>query len=266
MRRLALPLGALVAAVSFSSCSSVDHADVAAEVNGHELTTDQLSVLADGSTDGEAIRGLLRTWIEVVAVSDDASGLTTATELTARKTGLLADMVEQFADAGRTTYEQGLDGSPLLCLSAIPLDTSVEADTVLAELRGGTTFADAAKQYSIDTSLADSGGVVTSADGIECLAADQYNTELLSALADAGATVGEPASIVLQSQQVIVLLRPFDELTLSDAEKVQLSSEQMGAALSERYASAKVRVDPRFGTWDAGTGQVVALGAPAGNS
>lgn len=264
MRRLALPLGALVAAVSFASCSSVDHADVAAVVNGHELTNDQLSALADGSTDGDAIREVLKKWIEIVAVTGDASGITSPADLDTRKAGALSDLLAEFGDASRSNYERGLDGSPLLCLSAIPLDTSVPASQVLDELSSGTTFADAAQQYSIDDTLAASGGVVASTEGVECLAADQFNTELLSLLADAGATVGTPTSVVLQSQEVVVLLRPFDELTLSEAQLLQLASEDVGAELTSRYEAAEISVDRRLGTWDAATGQVLALGDSAG--
>lgn len=265
MRRLALPLAALVAAVSFSSCSSVDRADVAAVVNGHELTNDQLSTLVDGSTDGDTIREVLRKWIEIVAVTGDASGITTAADLDTRKAAAQTDLLAEFSDSSRTGYERGLDGSPLLCLSAIPLDTTVPATQVLDELAGGTTFADAAKQYSIDPSLAESGGVVASTDGVECLAADQFNTELLSLLADAGAKVGTPTSVVLQDQEVVIMLRPFDELTFSEAELLQLASEDLGAELTARYESAAISVDSRLGTWDPATGRVVALGAPVGN-
>lgn len=264
MRRLALPLGALVAAVSFSSCSSVDHADIAAEVNGHELTNDQLSGLAGGTTDGDAIREVLKKWIEVVAVTGDAAGLNTAADLDSRKAEALTDLLAEFSDTSRASYERGLDGSPLLCLSAIPLDTTVPASQVLAELASGTNFADAAQQYSIDDTLAASGGVVASTEGVECLAADQFNTELLSLLADAGATVGTPTSVVLQSQEVVVMLRPFDELTLSEAELLQLASEDIGAELTSRYESASISVDRRLGTWDAATGQILALGDSAG--
>lgn len=263
MRRLALPLGALVAAVSFSSCSSVDHANVAAVVNGHELTNDQLSDLAEGSTNGDAIRELVKKWIEVVAVTGDASGIATAADLDSRKAGALTDLLAEFSDETRASYERGLDGSPLLCLSAIPLDTTVQASQVLAELASGTTFADAAKQYSSDDTLAGNGGVVTSADGVECLAADKFNTELLSLLSEAGAKVGTPVSVVLQSQELIVMLRPFDELTLSEAEMLQLGAEDVGAELTSRYESADISVDRRLGTWDAATGQVLALGASA---
>jgi len=261
MRRLALSAGALLVAASFSSCSSVDRANTAAEVNGHRLTNDQLATLTEGSTDGEAIRETLTTWIEVVAVTDDASGMGTPAELSGRKLTALQELLSKFGDAGQATYELGLGGSPLLCLAAIPLDASVVGAKVLEELAAGTSFADAAKTYSIDETLAGSGGLVRSPEGVECIGGDDFNPELISALTDAGAAVGEPASVVLQTQEVVVLLRPFDELTLSDAEKLQLSANEMGAALRESYDAAEITVAGRIGTWDNEQARVVAVGA-----
>lgn len=264
MRRLALSAGALVVAASFSSCSSVDKASTAAEVNGHRLSNDQLAAITEGSTDGAAIRETLTTWIEVVAVTDDPSGMTTPSELSARKLTALKGLIEKFGDSGQATYELGLDGSPLLCLSAIPLDATVTGAKVLEELAAGTPFADAANAYSVDETLAASGGLVRSAEGVECIAGDQFNPELISALAEAGAAVGQPAAIVLKSQEVVVLLRPYDELTLSDAEKLQLSANELGAALSESYGAAEISVAGRIGTWDSGQARVVALGSLSG--
>lgn len=263
MRRLALSVGALVVAASFSSCSSVDSTNVAAEVNGHQLSMDQLAALTDDSTDGDAIREAVTTWIEIVAVTDDASGMATPAELSARKLTALKDLLDRFGDAGRATYELGLDGSPLLCLSAIPLDASVAGAKVLEELAAGTAFADAAKQYSIDETLAASGGLVKSAEGVECIASDQFNPALISALGEANVAVGEPTAIVLNDQEVVILLRPYDELTLSDAERLQLSANDMGAALSESYEAADISVAGRIGTWDRVEARVTPTGSAA---
>ena len=258
-RRLALTFGALVAAVSVSSCSSVGNRDTVAEVNGHTLTTDQLRALAGDTTDGETIRETLATWIEVVSVTNDASGINTAADLAARKQAALTSLLAQFSDAGQATYELGLDGSPLLCLAAIPLDPSVPASQVLAEIAAGTTFAEAAGTYSIDPGLADAGGVVTSPAGAECLPAAEFNTGLISAMDEAGTAVGEPAAIVLQDQEVILLMRPFADLTLTDAEKLQLSANELGAALRDRYDAAEINIDARVGSWNPTDARVVPV-------
>ena len=258
-RRLALSVGALLAAGSLSSCGSVGSRDTVAEVNGRTLTADQLNVLAGDITDGETIRATLTTWIEVVAVTNDAAGITTAADLAARKQTALTSLLDQFSDAGQTTYELGLSGSPLLCLAAIPLDPSVHATQVLAEIAAGSTFAEAAGTYSIDPSLAKAGGVVSSQDGAECLPADQFNPDLIAALDAAGLAVGEPASIQLQTQEVVILLRPYSELTLTDPEKLQLAANELGAALRSSYDSAEISVDARVGKWNSTDARVVAV-------
>lgn len=262
MRRLALSACALVVAASFSSCSSVDGGNTAAEVNGHRLTNDQLATLAGDSTDGDVVRTTLTTWIEVVAVTDDATGLDTPAELSSRKQTALQDLLERFGDAGKATYELGLNGSPLLCLSAIPLADSVASAKVLDDLAAGTSFAAAAKTYSSDETLAASGGLVKSPDGAECIAGDKFNPALLDALAKAGAGVGQPIAITLNNAEVVIQMRPFDELTLSDAERVQLSANEMGAAIHDTYATAKISVSGRIGSWDKEQGMILATGAP----
>ena len=138
--------------------------------------------------------------------------------------------------------------------------------TVLEELAGGTTFAEAAKKYSADKTLAESGGLVKSADGVECIAGDQFNPALIKALEDAKVAVGEPAAVSLKDQEVLVLLRPYDELTLSDGERLKLSANDIGAVLNESYRAAKIEVAERIGTWDPELARVVATGNPAGTS
>jgi len=262
MRRLALSACALVVAASFSSCSSVDGGNTAAEVNGHRLTNDQLATLAGDSTDGDVVRTTLTTWIEVVAVTDDATGLDTPAELSSRKMTALQDLLEKYGDAGKATYELGLNGSPLLCLSAIPLADSVASAKVLDDLATGTSFAAAAKTYSSDETLAASGGLVKSPEGAECIAGDKFNPALLDALAKAGAAVGQPIAITLNGAEVVIQLRPYDELILSDAERVQLSANEMGAAIHDTYATAKISVSGRIGSWDKEQGMIRATGAP----
>lgn len=262
MRRLALSAAALVVAASFSSCSSVGKGSTAAEVNGHRLSTDQLATLAGDDADATVVRETLSTWIEVVAVTDDPSGLATSADLIARKQTALTDLLDQFGDSGQATYELGVNGSPFLCLRAIPLDGTVTGATVLEELAAGTAFADAAATYSVDETLASTGGLVKSAEGFECIGSDQFNPALIAALNEASAGVGQPAAVLLNEEEVVILLRPFDELTLSDAERLQLSANDLGAAIRDSYDSAEISVSSRIGQWHAEDGRVVATGTP----
>jgi len=78
-RRLALTAGALVAALSFSSCSTFDHNDVAATVNGHELTRDQLDELVEQElTDLAAERA---TADDIANIEEAYAGMKAAIEL-----------------------------------------------------------------------------------------------------------------------------------------------------------------------------------------
>ena len=54
---------------------------------------------------------------------------------------------------------------------------------------------------------------------------------------------------------VVLAFRPYAELTPADADAVVAAIDS-----AARLADADVFVDPRYGTFDAATGQVVALG------
>ena len=54
---------------------------------------------------------------------------------------------------------------------------------------------------------------------------------------------------------VVLAFRPFAELAPADADAVTAAIDS-----AARLADADVFVDPRYGTFDAATGQVVALG------
>lgn len=100
-RRLALSLGALVAALSFSSCSSVDHGEVVAEVNGRQLSRDQLASLTEGKTDGATVRSALTQWVRVVSLSDEVGDISTPEELLTEGNLVLAAMIPQVSAAPR---------------------------------------------------------------------------------------------------------------------------------------------------------------------
>ena len=70
MRRLVKPLGALLTVAAFaslSSCSTFDRHDVAASVNGHDLTFEQLDALTN-SASASVQRETIKTWLQFAAV------------------------------------------------------------------------------------------------------------------------------------------------------------------------------------------------------
>ncbi len=224
-------------------------------MNGYEISLDQLDHLATGSDDPTVVRAALTAWIQVVAVAEDPGEYLTEEDLAAERDRIIPPLIESTQDKTKELYEQGLDGSPMLCMAVIPLAEDVESATVLRALGAGAPFAELAAEFSVDPSLVETGGVLVF-DGQECLSLDQWNTDLLDQLADERVVVGEAAAITLNEGEVIVLLRPFAELT--DASKTTLAQGPVSEALLELYRAADVSVNEKFGTWDPEQGLVVA--------
>lgn len=257
-RRLALTAGALLAAVAFSSCSSVKTDAVVANVSGHELTESQLNKLVADKADAAAIRDAITTWIEVVALSGKSDGLQQPADLAAGKEQALTDLIDEFSGPAQALYDKGLSGSPILCLAAIPLPADADSQAVLAAAT--SNFAEAAAKYSTDTTLQQSGGVIPlDNQGTQCGdSSTAYNSDLIGLLAEADAQVGVPALVTFNDLPLIMLLRPFDSLPAT--ERLKMAANEVGAELGARYEKAKISVDPRFGRWDATAGKVVGLG------
>ena len=259
IRRLARVPALLVAATlttagGLSACEKFEPNEAAATVNGHEISLDQLDALAEGNDDPAVRRAALTAWIQVVAVSENPGELLTEDDLAAERERIIPPLIESTQEATQEVYEQGLEGSPMLCMAVIPLPEEVESATVLRTLRAGAPFAEIAAELSVDPTLIETGGVLIF-DGQECLSLDQWNPELLGQLADEEIVVGEPGVITLNAGEVIVLLRPFEELTA--ASKSLLAQGPVSEALLVLYRAAEVTVNESIGTWDPEQGLVV---------
>ena len=251
----ALLAAALPLVAGLSSCDKFEPNEAAATVNGYEISLDQLDELAEGNDDPTVVRAALTAWIQVVAVSDNPGELLTEADLAAERERLIPPLIEATQDEAKVIYEQGLDGSPLLCMAVIPLPADVESAVVLDALDAGVPFAELATQYSEDPSLVETGGIIT-VDGQECLPTDQFNAELLDKLNAERVVVGEPGVIILNASEVVVLLRPYAEL--NDSSKAMLAQGPVSEALLELYRAADVTVNEKYGTWDPEQGLVVA--------
>ena len=245
----------LLAIAGLSSCDKYKPNETAAAVNGHELSLNQLTALAAGNDDPTVLRATLTAWIQVVAASQDPGEFLTEDALSAQRSIIIPPLIESTQGETRAQYEKGLGGSPLLCMAVIPLAAGVASAEVLAALDSGTPFADLATEFSQDPTLADSGGIIK-VNGEECLPTDQWNADLIGLLTDAEAKVGKPDVIILNNAEVVVLLRPFDEL--SDNSKILLAQGPVSEALLKLYQAADVKVNESIGTWDSGQGLVVA--------
>lgn len=262
-RTVTVSLLALATTLAGSGCSTFQDRDVAARVNGHELTWAQLDTLAGGTSDGSRLRATLSSWVQVGAAVPDTIAIDTEAQLTSASSDVLASLVEQYSAAGRAAYDKGFDGADLLCLAAIPLEASVDADAVLAEIAGGTSFADAAAQYSANADYAASGGVIYDQQGRNCMDPEtfaQVFSIIVEPLKTAAPAPGEAVLIeygdTTPKARAIAMLRPYDSLTVD--EQAQMSRNEIGTALQALYAEADVYINPRLGHWDLATAQVVA--------
>jgi len=147
-RRLALSLGALLAAMSFSSCSSVGNTDLVAEVSGHELSRDQLAALTNdsvvmslyssppgGRLAGDLVRGLISNWIILTSVESE---------------GLLDDVTDAQANdlidaqLGSLFAEASPEGAAYIMniakITYATQNNSLDAETVNAQLDASAVF------------------------------------------------------------------------------------------------------------------------------
>ncbi|MGD9996689.1 MAG: hypothetical protein AB7L17_18645 [Ilumatobacteraceae bacterium] len=88
IRRSALALGALVAVVGLTSCSTLSSNDDVASVNGHHLSQDDVQRMleselggqllggapVDGVAAGQSVRALLSAWVVATALTDTGVG------------------------------------------------------------------------------------------------------------------------------------------------------------------------------------------------
>lgn len=257
---------AIAAAGVLSSCATVERRDVAAAVNGHELTFDQLATLADDSTSASVLRDWLQTWVRTVAATDTDNELVTVEAMQQAFDDVVGTMLAEHGEEWREQYELGLDGAEYLCVGAIPLTASTDPAEVLAELRAGTSWAAVAEQYSSDPLLAASGGVLyddfQSADPQGCYPAGTFAgtyPTVAALIADEQLRVGVPEAVELDTESepldLVMVLRGWDDLT-SD-EQSTVSSTGLQQSFLAKVAAADVYINPRIGRWDASTMEVV---------
>ncbi|MEX0846442.1 MAG: hypothetical protein WD023_01590 [Ilumatobacteraceae bacterium] len=272
IRRPLLAATALVAALALTSCSTFTDNANAARVGDVELSADSLAALVtstdatgasdDGILDAAIARAAITQWVRVVVLetetgvpSDQAASVE---NLDSRLDTALAALASGNLDVAQEFYDAGPASSGVICLGVIPVASADDTAPLLDALSSGTSFADAAAQFSIDQGLADSGGVVTTADGAECFPLDQIDPQLGGQIAVNA--VGAPFVVSLPTLDAVMVVRPFD--TLSDEAQADVALTANGATvLPELVGQADVQVDSRYGYWDAVTAEVLALGS-----
>jgi hypothetical protein len=240
-RRLSLALSvtivATLAAATTTGCSSFADSDNIARVNNATLTVDDfeaelvdLQLSPDQPVPGDAARFAISRWIQQQLVSPEE--------------------IEEL-------YTAGFETSGTLCINAIVVGDEANANEVAGELAGGSNFAELFESRNIDESLN------LTAGALDCITAEQVaqlaGTEFVDVAA--GLQRDDPPGIApvvdesgAAAAWVVLTIRPFAELTAIDINTVASTID-----VDDRRADADVFVDPRYGTFDATIGQVVAL-------
>lgn len=271
IRRPLLVIGvAVAAAFSLSSCSTLSGNDDAARVGDARLSRQELATIvreSDGTgttideLQGDVARASLTKWIRVVVLETEngvaGDQAASTANLDSRLSSALDALASKNAEAAAEQYAQGPAVSGVICLGAIPLKSVDQGQEVLDAIAGGSSFADAAKQYSSDPGLAENGGIITSNDGSECVAADTLLVDIQEQASKQ--PVGTPFLVVLPQLSAVLVVRPFDTLN-DEAKKSVALITNTSTVLPGLVGAADVRVDSRYGRWNSTTGEVVAFG------
>jgi hypothetical protein len=242
--------GTLLFTIVASGCSSLNRNNDAARVEGHTLGRDEIGALVGNK------------WVRVELLEQTTGtadpAVASTANLDARLAAGLTALAAETPDAGRDVYTSGPAVSGVVCLGAIPVDPPEVADSVLADLAAGMSWADAATKYSSDAGLASGGGVVLDQDGKECIAAAKVNPTILDPIVAAG--IDTPLAVNLGATTAVVKIRSYDELS-GDAQ-LELARTAMNVTrLPALLATADVYIDPLYGVWNPATAEVDPLKA-----
>jgi parvulin-like peptidyl-prolyl cis-trans isomerase-like protein len=250
-----------MSSIAISSCATFNQNDVAAKIGDRTLSAKAAETLAatgDAAATGDQLREKLTKWIRVTVI-EESTGTAAPTspptpdELDNRYALAITSLA---GDKARTLYESGVNGSPVVCLAAITTATLDDANSVLALLSSGTPFADAAREHSTDAVIGAAGGIVTDANGNECMAPANVNPAVTEALAET--PVGQIIAADLDTFSAVLMLRPYDDLQLESQSLIAgtlVTQDQLDTIVD----AADIYVDPRYGRWDPASGSVVAL-------
>jgi hypothetical protein len=237
-RRTLTLLLPLTLAVIATGCGTFSDNNAIARVDDTELTQDDFEqqLLDHGITDQDVVqlepaRAEITRWIQSELVDED-----------------------QIA----ALYNVGPGTSGVACLQAIVVQDSAAADETVSELAGGTSFEAVFDAANIDPSIAGDLGTLPcippegleSSDGVPLIDATlQLSATEIYATAPLIGEIGQEVAYA------VIVFRPYEDLGVEDVEIVAASID-----VSSQLADADVYVDPRYGTFDATTGQVIALG------
>lgn len=230
---LALPL-----ALAITGCSTFSDSSDVARVDDATLTEDdfqsQLVALGqsgDNVLNGSELRAEITRWVQENLISDD--------EIAA-------------------IYDSGMAASGTICINAIVVDDEGNAERVAGQLDGGAAFPEVFQKENLDQQLATTNGALPCITAKQVAESTNVAFVQVAATLDAETSRGRSAIADPDGNEiawVVVSFRPFAELSLQDQDIVAGAID-----ISERANAADVFVDPRYGTFDPSTAEVVALG------
>lgn len=232
-----LPLALVAVAAASAGCGTFSDSDAVARVGdvslGQQEFEDTLTgfeVNPSDPLDAELVRSqVLTPWIQEQ---------------------LAALPVDE--DTVRAAYDAGYEESGALCLSVIVVEAEDAAATIAADLESGRPFAEAFAESNIDQ------GVAATEGQLECVLRESVDAAAddpfvqASVVLDAQDPIGTAPLLDTGGAEiawVVVVLRPFDEL----------SDEDIAVVAAAQGTTADIFVDPRYGTFDRATSQVVGL-------
>lgn len=244
-RRFSLVLSVAAIAALTTGCATFSDSSNVARVGDAALTDDdfqaqliELGATSDQLLPAEAVRAQIGTWIGEQLADADTPGIS--------------------AEDAAALYDAGIQSSGTACVNGIVVEDEAAGVRVADELRDGGDFGELLTTENLDPSLGEAGG------DIGCITSDQVteavDVEFVQTIATLSTDNPLDVAMLLDTTGaefawVVLAFRPFAELSPTDVETVSTAIDT-----TARLATADVFVDPRYGTFDAATGQVVALG------
>jgi hypothetical protein len=244
-RRLPLALSVAAIATLTSACATFSDSDNVARVGDATLTSDdfeaqltEVSAPIDEVLPGDAVRAQITSWIQEQLADADTPTLS-ADELAAR-------------------YDAGFEASGIVCANGIVVADETEAARVAGELEAGAEFDELLATENLDENLTAAGGdvgcvtnqILAQSEGVEFV----ETAATLSPDNEVGiAPLIDQTGVELG--WVVLQFRGAADLRPADLELVTST-----IVTADQLADADVFVDPRYGTFDRTTGQVVGLG------
>ena len=243
--------------------------------------------VVDGEVDGETVRGILSALVQGAATDqflklydqeitaadrDEVKAKIAQNTDTSTYTQNLKDLIVELnagtlavsrvvapdAKKAAEMYEKAPASLGVLCVRHLVVATEAKANEALAKFAKGVEFATLAGEFSTEPNAKQTGGALGGNDNA-CITLSEYQSGFDTDFV-AGALSAKPgvASGPIKSSfgYHVIYVRPFTEVA-EDISK--LLEKDAGANLLTGYlATTKIKVNSRYGIWNAARGGIVA--------